>query len=216
MQPAVVAVRGHAEDHVRPDRANQAHVVRRDLVASPLLERLFETERVAEIDSAGEVLLGAVEAVQRGQLFRPQHAERPRRSRGRFRSALRCLASRSRAPCGIPARDSASPAGRCPHRLDARWLPSRCRRWRGGAAPARARHDPAARRPARPASGHGEQRRRWPTASATARAIGRARFIVTAILWQERQTGRIGRTGRGSYRPAYPAPPAFPDPRISS
>ncbi len=75
MQAAVVADRGHAEDHVRPDRANQAHVVCRDLVAPPLLERLFETERVAEIDGAGEVLLGAVEAVQRGQLFRPQHAE---------------------------------------------------------------------------------------------------------------------------------------------
>ena len=43
---------------------------------APLLERLVDAEREAEVDRAGEVLLGAVEAVQRGELLGPQHAER--------------------------------------------------------------------------------------------------------------------------------------------
>ena len=43
---------------------------------APLLERLVDAERVAEIDGAREVLLRAVEAMQRRELLRPQHAER--------------------------------------------------------------------------------------------------------------------------------------------
>ena len=73
---AGVAGRRQRDDHVRTNRANQAHVVGGDLVASPLLERLVDAERVAEIDRAREVLLGAVEAVQRRELAGAQHAER--------------------------------------------------------------------------------------------------------------------------------------------
>ena len=49
---------------------------RDDLLAAPLLERLLDAERVAEVDRAREVLFGAVEAMHRRELFGPQHAER--------------------------------------------------------------------------------------------------------------------------------------------
>ena len=58
---------------MRPD---QPHVVAEDLVVPPLLERLLDAEREAEVDRAREVLLGAVEAMDRQQLLGPQHAER--------------------------------------------------------------------------------------------------------------------------------------------
>ena len=58
------------------DHADQAHVVADDLVLAPLLERLVDAERVAEVHGAREVLLRAVEAVQRPQLLGAQHAER--------------------------------------------------------------------------------------------------------------------------------------------
>ena len=45
-------------------------------LAAPLLERLLDAERVAEVDRAREVLLGAVEAMQRRQLLGAQDAER--------------------------------------------------------------------------------------------------------------------------------------------
>src|ERR1051326_3449228 len=76
MLSAGVAGRRQRDDHVRTNRANQSNVVRRELVAAPLLERLLDAERVAEVDGAREVLLGAVEAVQRGELACAQHAER--------------------------------------------------------------------------------------------------------------------------------------------
>ena len=50
-------------------------VVAEDLFPAPLLERLLRAERVAEVDGAGEVLLGAVEAVRGKQLLRPEDAE---------------------------------------------------------------------------------------------------------------------------------------------
>ena len=64
------------DDHVGPDHPDQPHVVGDDLVLPPLLERLFDAEREAEVDGSREVLLGAVEAVERVELLRPQHAER--------------------------------------------------------------------------------------------------------------------------------------------
>ena len=73
---AAGSLRPHRHDHVGPHRPDEADVVADDLIASPALERLLEAEGVAEIDGAGEVLLGAVELVHRHQLRRPQHAER--------------------------------------------------------------------------------------------------------------------------------------------
>ena len=76
MLAAGVAGRRQRDDDVGTNRANQPHVVGGDLLAAPLLERLVDAERVAEVDRAREVLLGAVEAVQRGELAGAQHAER--------------------------------------------------------------------------------------------------------------------------------------------
>ena len=61
-------------DDIGANGADQPHIVADDLISSPLLERLVDINRVAEIDRAGEVLLRAVEAVQRGALFGPQDA----------------------------------------------------------------------------------------------------------------------------------------------
>ena len=76
MLAAAVAIRPESQDDIRTNHPDQPHVVGGDLVASPLLERLIDRERVSEVDSAREVLLGAVEAVQRGQLLGPQHPQR--------------------------------------------------------------------------------------------------------------------------------------------
>ena len=51
---------------------------------APFLERLFDAEREAEVDRAREVLLGAVEAMERGELLGPQHAERLENLRADF------------------------------------------------------------------------------------------------------------------------------------
>src|SRR5262249_3858590 len=75
MLTAVVAGRRHAGDHVRTGGANHPHVVCGDLVAPPLLERLVDAEGVAEVDRAREILLGAVEPMQRGELFGAKDAE---------------------------------------------------------------------------------------------------------------------------------------------
>ena len=61
MLAAALAVEDEADDHVGTDRADHPHVVAEDLLLAPLLERLFDAERVAEVDRAREVLLGAVE-----------------------------------------------------------------------------------------------------------------------------------------------------------
>ena len=70
------AVGAHREHHVRPRRANQADVIAKDLVLAPLLERLVDAERQAEVHGAREELLGAVAPMRSQQLFRTQHAER--------------------------------------------------------------------------------------------------------------------------------------------
>ena len=84
----------HGRDHVRPDRADQADEIAGDLVAAPFLERLVEAERKAEVDGAREVLLGAVEAVQRRQFLGPQDAERFEDFRADF--VLAAVAARRR------------------------------------------------------------------------------------------------------------------------
>jgi hypothetical protein len=76
MLAAGVAGRRQRDDHVGADRPDQPHVVGGDLLTAPLLEGLVDAERVAEVDRAREVLLGAVEAMQRGQLAGAQDAER--------------------------------------------------------------------------------------------------------------------------------------------
>src|SRR5438045_96632 len=63
------AFRIHSRHDVGPNQANQAHVVADDLVAPPLLHRLFDAERVAEVDGTREVLLGAIEPMHRRQFF---------------------------------------------------------------------------------------------------------------------------------------------------
>ena len=80
--------------HVGANRANQPDVVAEDLVAAPLLERLLDAEREAEVDRAREVLLGAVEAVQRRQFLGAQHAERLEDLRADF--VLAAVAARRR------------------------------------------------------------------------------------------------------------------------
>ena len=76
MQAARGAGRVHPQDDIGARHANQAHVVAEYLFPSPLLERLFDAERVAEIDRAGEVLLARIETVHRLELSRSQHRER--------------------------------------------------------------------------------------------------------------------------------------------
>ncbi len=58
------------------DGADVPDEIADDLVAPPLLDRLLEAERVAEVDRAREVLLRAVEPVNGEQLLGAQHAER--------------------------------------------------------------------------------------------------------------------------------------------
>ena len=69
-------IRPHRDQHVGSRHADQPHVVAEDLVLAPLLERLVDAERVAEVDGAAEHLLGAVEAVRGAQLLAAQHAKR--------------------------------------------------------------------------------------------------------------------------------------------
>ena len=76
MLAAALAVVDEAHHHVGPDGADHAHVVAEDGLAAPLLERLLDAEREAEVDRAREVLLGAVELVHRRQFFGAQHGER--------------------------------------------------------------------------------------------------------------------------------------------
>src|SRR5439155_12655104 len=67
----------HQRDHdIGTDRANEPDEIARNFVASPLLERLVDAERVAEVDCAREVLFGAVESMERRELLGSQHAER--------------------------------------------------------------------------------------------------------------------------------------------
>ena len=73
---AAGAIGPQAEDHVGTNHPNQTDEVAGDLVAAPLLECLVDGERKAEVHRAGEILLRAVEAVQRRELLGPQHAER--------------------------------------------------------------------------------------------------------------------------------------------
>ena len=71
---------------------------------APLLERLVDVDRVAEVDRAREVLLGAVEPMQRGQLLGPQHAERLEQLRADLvLSAVAARRRRERRAIALPA-----------------------------------------------------------------------------------------------------------------
>ncbi len=76
MLAAAGAVEDEADDHVRTNRANHPHVVAENFLLAPLLERLLDAERVAEVDGAGEVLLRPVELVGAQQLLGSQHRQR--------------------------------------------------------------------------------------------------------------------------------------------
>src|SRR5439155_5046645 len=76
MLPAAFARRRQRDHDVGTDHSHQPHVIRRDLVAAPFLESLLDAERESKVDRAGEILLGAVEAVQRLELLGSQDAER--------------------------------------------------------------------------------------------------------------------------------------------
>ena len=57
------------------DGADHPHEVAEDLLPAPPLEGLLDAEGVAEVDGAGEVLLGAVQPVGGVQLLGPQHRQ---------------------------------------------------------------------------------------------------------------------------------------------
>jgi hypothetical protein len=72
---AAAALDVHRQQHVRAQRPDQPHVVADDVLAAPFLDHFLGIERVAVIDRAREVLLGAVDAVGREQFRRPQYAD---------------------------------------------------------------------------------------------------------------------------------------------
>ena len=63
------------DDHIRSDGADDAHDIGQDFFLAPFFERLLDTERVAELVSASEVLLGTVDAMNRHELGATEHAE---------------------------------------------------------------------------------------------------------------------------------------------
>src|SRR5262249_18512958 len=65
-----------AGDDIRTNRPDQPHVVAENFVTPPLLERFLDAEGESEVDGAREVLLGAVEAMDRCELLGSQHPER--------------------------------------------------------------------------------------------------------------------------------------------
>src|SRR5262245_15179532 len=68
---------GRKRDHdVRSNGAEHADEVPEDLLLSPFLERLLDAEGVAELVGAREILLDAVHAVHRHELFRAQDSDR--------------------------------------------------------------------------------------------------------------------------------------------
>ena len=73
---AALAAAKKSGDDVRSNGADVPDEIPNDLVMPPLLDRFVDAEGESEIDRAREVLLGAIEAMDRQQLFRPQHAER--------------------------------------------------------------------------------------------------------------------------------------------
>ena len=120
MLAAAGAVGPHRDHHVGPREPDQPHVVADDLVLAPLLERLVDAERVAEVHGAREELLGAVEPVRGQQLLGAQHAERLEDLGADL--VLSAVAARGRRQHDAQslARGSPSPAARCSRRLDAR------------------------------------------------------------------------------------------------
>ena len=73
--PPTRAVGTHPGDDVGSKRANHADEIAQDHLAPPRLERLVAAEGVAEVDRAGEELLGPVQAMRGQQLLGPQHRQ---------------------------------------------------------------------------------------------------------------------------------------------
>ena len=119
MLPAVLSLRAHRGDHVGAHGADDAHDVAQHLLAAPPRERLLPAERVPEIHRAGEVLLGAVEAVRGQQLLGPQHGQGVEQLGANL--VLSAIAARSREEGGRggPHLSKAAPAARCSRRPDA-------------------------------------------------------------------------------------------------
>ena len=76
MLAATLRLQGQRQDHVGLEGAHALHHVAERLVVAPLLERLLDAERVAELVGEREILLDAVVAVKSIQLLGPQDAER--------------------------------------------------------------------------------------------------------------------------------------------
>ena len=76
MLAAAASPRGQGGNDVGTDGADHPDEVAEDLFASPPLEGLLDAERVPEVHGAGEVLLGAVQAVRGVQLLGSQHRQR--------------------------------------------------------------------------------------------------------------------------------------------
>ena len=75
MQAAAGADGIHPDDDIGARHADQPDVIADDFVPSPLLHRLFDAERVTEVDRAGEILLGRVEPMHRFELSGSQHCQ---------------------------------------------------------------------------------------------------------------------------------------------
>ncbi len=75
MLAAAIAIEDEPDDDVGTDRADHANEVAEDFLMAPLLQRLFDAERVAEVHRAREVLLGAVVAMRGQQLLGSQHGQ---------------------------------------------------------------------------------------------------------------------------------------------
>ena len=101
MLPAAVTVRTHPRNHVWPDGPDHPHEVGQYLLSAPLLERLVPTEGVAEIDGAGEILLGPVEPMGGQQLLGAQRRQRIEELGPDL--VLPAVAARSRDKCGPDA-----------------------------------------------------------------------------------------------------------------
>src|SRR6266571_729146 len=76
MLPAALRLERQGQDHVGLEGAYALHHVAERLVVAPLLERLLDAERVAELVGEAEVLLDAVVAVECRQVLGAQDAER--------------------------------------------------------------------------------------------------------------------------------------------
>ena len=72
---AAPPLNAHGDDHVGPQRADQSRVIAHDLLPAPLGDHFPRIERVAVVDGAREVLLGAIDTVDGQQFGCAQHGD---------------------------------------------------------------------------------------------------------------------------------------------